>query len=140
MRSIECNEGREIFDKSTFGSWSIPGMVMFGRVMWGNEILFMRQEYPQVLTFASNQQTLAALGNQRSQTLLPMGLALVPLASLRRDRASGCFFLTPSGGRHGRTREGRMASRVPSGPCWPELQRPTEPGVGYRTGRRSHLA
>ena len=54
MRSIECNEGREIFDKSTFGRWSIPGMVMFGRVMWGNEILFMRQEYPQVLTFASN--------------------------------------------------------------------------------------
>ena len=64
-----------------------------------------------------------------------MGLALVPLASLRRDRASGCFFLTPSGGRHGRTREGRMASRVPSGPCWPELQRLAEPGTGDGGGR-----
>jgi len=28
--------------------------VRWGRVMWGNEILFMHQEYPQVLTFASN--------------------------------------------------------------------------------------
>ena len=69
-----------------------------------------------------------------------MGFAPVPLASLRRDRAPGCFFLTPSGGRHGRTREGRMASRVPSGPCWPELQRPAEPGVGHGAGRRSRLA
>ena len=103
MRSIECNEGRVIFDKSTFGRWSIPGMVMFGRVMWGNEILFMHQEYPQVLTFASNEQTLPAQGNRGSHPMLPMGFAPLPLASLRRDRASGCFFSTPRGGRHGRT-------------------------------------
>jgi hypothetical protein len=77
--------------------------VMFGRVMWGNEILFIRQEYPLVLTFASNQQIQLVEGNRGSQPLLPMGFVLVPLASLRRDRASGCFFLTPRGGRHGRT-------------------------------------
>ena len=57
MRSIECNEGSVIFDKSTFGRCSIPGMVMLGRVMWGNEILFIRQEYPQVLTFASIKES-----------------------------------------------------------------------------------
>ena len=73
VRSIECNDGREIFDKSTFGSWSIPGMVMFGRVMWGNENLLMHQEYPQVLTFASNQETLLELGNRLARPCCPWG-------------------------------------------------------------------